>query len=427
VNTFSLPYGDTQLTVTLPAAFRGDSLMPDPPQPMSDPENAIRAALANPLGGPNLETFNENATVGIAINDKTRPIPYPNPILPLLEHLAKLGFADENISIFISSGTHTPMASTELPSILSEEIIQRYTVLVHDCDLSPTVSLGKTAYQTPTKINADFYQCDLKISVGNIEPHHFMGFSGGVKTAVIGLASRETINNNHIMLTHPQSKSGIFLINPMRQDVEEMGRKAGVQLSLGTILDEHKNILKVFFGEPDDVMQAAIPVVRKIFGLRVPEPYDLVIASPGGAPKDINLYQAQKALTHAAQITRDGGWVILLAACPEGSGSQSYESYVTEAKSHQAIINQFQDGFFEVGPHKAYLIARAAQRVNIILVSEINPADVKRWKLTPSQPGLLEPLIEWVTSNLPQDARIAILPAASRTMTEVLDDTQSIH
>jgi lactate racemase len=424
VNTYSLPYGDSQLTVTLSADLWVDPLMPDPPQPMSDAVNAIQAALANPLGGPNLESFDETTTVGIAINDKTRPIPHPNPVLPLLEHLSKLGFADENIFIFISSGTHAPMASTELPRILSEEIIQRYTVLVHDCDRSPTVSLGKTAYQTPTKINADFYNCDLKISVGNIEPHHFMGFSGGVKTAVIGLASRQTINKNHTMLTHPQSKSGIFLINPMRQDVEEMGRKAGVQLSLGTILDEHKNMLEVFFGEPTTVMQAAIPLVREIFGLHVPEPYDMVIASPGGAPKDINLYQAQKALTQAARITRDGGWVILLAACPEGSGSQSYESYVTEAKSHQSIVDQFQDGFFEIGPHKAYLIARAAQRVNIILVSDINPADVKRWKLTPSQPGLLEPLIEWVISNLPQDARIAILPAASRTMTEVDSDTQ---
>jgi lactate racemase len=170
------------------------------------------------------------------------------------------------------------------------------------------------------------------------------------------------------------------------------------------------------------VMRAAIPVIQQTFGVRVPQPYDLVIASPGGAPKDINLYQAQKGLTHAAHITRDGGWVILLAACPEGAGSSSFEDYVRSADSHQAIIDHFNGGFFQVGPHKAFQIAREAVRVNIVLVSEIPPQIVKTWKLTPSTPPLLQPLIDWIAARLPSDARVAVLPASARTMTEVRNE-----
>jgi nickel-dependent lactate racemase len=264
--------------------------------------------------------------------------------------------------------------------------------------------------------------CDLKITLGNIEPHHFMGFSGGVKTAVIGLAGRETINANHAMLTHPQAKSGVYLINPMRQDIEIMGRKAEIDFTLGAILNEQKKPLKVFFGEPAAVMKAAIPAVQETFGIHVSKPYDLVIASPGGAPKDINLYQAQKGLTHAARITKKGGWVILLAACPEGSGSEAYENTIATADSHQAVIDLFNNGFFQVGSHKAFQIAREAVRTRIVLVSEIPPKAVKRWKLTPSTPQLLQQLIEWLAARLPADARVAVLPDATRTMTELKNE-----
>jgi nickel-dependent lactate racemase len=297
-------------------------------------------------------------------------------------------------------------------------------VVVHDCDASPLVTLGKTDYGTPIQVNRAYYECDLKFVTGNIEPHHFMGFSGGVKTAAIGLASRQTINANHAMLIHPNAHSGRYSINPMRQDIEQIGRKMGIQFCLGTVLNEHKEILRVYFGDPKMVMQKAIPDVRAMFAAVIPEPYDLVIASPGGAPKDINLYQAQKGLTHAARIAKDDAWVLLLAACPEGSGSQGYEAFITQSGSHQSVMDRFQSGFFEVGPHKTYLIARDALRTRIILVSEIPPQSVSQWRLTPSQPDKLESLLGWLADQLPTDARVAVLPAATRTMTEIHNDSK---
>ncbi len=419
MTAYFLPYGHKQLTIELPDTRQVDHLLPADTPPLPDPDQAIFEALQAPIGDTDWRAFENAQSVGIAINDKTRPVPHPNPVRHLLNHLEALGFKPGQITLFVASGTHAPMSADELPRLLDQSILDRYAVQVHDCDHSPIAKLGETNYHNPIHINADFYNCDLKISVGNIEPHHFMGFSGGVKTAAIGLAGRATIAANHARLTHPQARTGVYHINPLRQEVEEIGRKAGVQFSLGTILDEHKQILKVYFGEPVAVMGAAIPMVREVFGVNVPALYDLVIASPGGAPKDINLYQSQKALTHAARITREGGWVVLLAACPEGSGSDSYEAYITEAKSHQAVIDQFQSGFFKVGPHKAMLIARDAVRVNVVLVSDLPPQVVKRWKLTPSKPELINELLAWIGTKLPPEARVAILPAATRTLTEI--------
>lgn len=416
---FSVPYGKTQLSFRIPQNFKTDELLPEEVQPLEDVDSALKQAFTHPLGRRKLESFADVHSIGIAINDKTRPLPQPNPLYALIDHLHTLGFDRDNITLFVSSGTHAPMPPADLHLILREDIIENYQVIVHDCDQSPMTDLGTTNHNTPIKVNADFFNCDLKIVVGNIEPHHFMGFSGGVKTAAIGLAGRETINTNHAMLKHPQAKSGVFHINPMRQDVEEIGQKMDIHFALGTILNEEKQILNAFFGDPALVMKSAIPLIGEIFGVTVSHPYDLVIASPGGAPKDINLYQAQKGLTHAARITRDNGWVILLAACPEGSGSQSYENYVSKAESHRSILRDFEEGFFKIGPHKAFQIAREAVRLNVIVVSDIDPQTIKNWKLTPSTPDLLQPLIDWILARLSDEARIAVMPASTRTMTEV--------
>lgn len=416
---FVLPYNHTQLTVHLPETYQVDVLLPKPLETPKAPEALFNEAFSAPVGRTTPIEITPETRIGIVINDKTRPVSTPHPVTFLLAHLESLGAMPEQIAIHIGSGTHQPMTADELDLILDAETLAKYPVYAHDCDFSPMVSLGRTQYGTPIAVNQDYYDCDLKFAVGNIEPHHFMGYSGGVKTAAIGLASRETINTNHAMLSQDLARSGIYSTNPMRQDIEEIGRKMGVHYVLGTVLNEDKQVLRALFGEPKSVMQTAIPFIRQMFTIPVPEPYDLVIASPGGYPKDINLYQAQKGLTHAARITRDNGLVLLLGGCEEGSGSLAYETYITQTASHQDVVDQFKNGYFKVGPHKAYQIARDALRVTIILVSEIPPESVREWKLTPSQPDKLEALLEWLTTQLPINARVAVLPAATRTMAEV--------
>jgi len=418
VNKFSLPYGKSHLEINFDSKFYTESILPDPTKPLENPGLAIKQALNHPIGDVHFNNFLSASSIGIAINDKTRPVPHPNPVVSLLNHLESLGFEQTSIKLFIGSGTHKPMAIDEFEHILPKSIVENYEIIAHNCDDSPMVDLGKSKFNTPIKINRDFYSCDLKIAVGNIEPHHFMGFSGGVKTAAIGLAGRVTITANHAMLIHDMAQSGIYHRNPLRQEIEEIGQKIKIDFCLGSVLDEDKQIIQIYFGPPNLVMLEAIPYIRKVFGAEVSAPFDLVIASPGGYPKDINFYQAEKGLTHAARITKDGGCVILLAECAEGSGSIAYEDYVSNAESNREIINEFNSGFFEIGPHKAFQIAREAERINIILVSEVPPEQVNLWKLTPATPNKLGQLIKSCTSAQPLNARIAILPAASRTMTE---------
>jgi nickel-dependent lactate racemase len=411
----SLPYGREHVTVNLPDEWQIELLAPGQITAVTDPLAAANDALDNPIGGRSLSELASARSVAIAINDKTRPVPHEVLLPPLLRRLEALGTQAEAITLLIATGSHSPMSPDEFDAVLPVDILKRFRVMCHNAnDVSNLVYLGKTQRGTPVWINRRFAQANLRIVVGNIEPHQFMGFSGGVKSAAIGLAGVETINHNHAMMTDDQAKLGQFDGNPARQDVEEIGHLIGVHFALNAILNESKEIVEVMAGGPEAVMREGIPLVRKLYQVPVSAPFDLVIASPGGYPKDINLYQSQKGLAHAALVTKNGGTIILAAACPEGTGSQSYEQWMKGMISYQAVFERFEREGFRIGPHKAFQIARDASRVRVLLVSQMPSDFVRRLLLTPV--GSLRAAIALAQDSLPPKARVGVVPWANATI-----------
>jgi len=413
--SFRIPYGRTQLSVQLNGSFQIELLAPAKAAPAPDPVRAVREALNQPVGGVRLADFARARSVAIAVNDKTRPVPHEVLLPPLLEALEQLGIAPGAITLLVATGLHSPMPPAEFGEILPRGILDRYRVVSHDAAASEElVALGQTKQGTPVQVNRRFAQADLRMVVGNLEPHQFMGFSGGVKTAAIGLAGRDTINRNHALMLEPGSDLARYDHNPARRDVEEIGRMLGVHFALNDVLNENKQIVRVVAGEPQAVMREGIPSVLELYQVRVSAPFDLLVTSPGGHPKDINLYQAQKALGHAARVTRPGGTVILVAACPEGTGSRSYEEWVIGMSSHEAVLARFQQEGFRIGPHKAFQISRDAATRRVLMVTEMLPSLVQKLLLTPC--ANLDAAIAQVLPGLPPTARIGILPWANATI-----------
>ncbi len=314
-----VPYGRGVMTANVADDLGVDVIEAEQVLPAADPLAAVRAELDRPAGNFDWNDFRAARSVAIAVNDKTRPVPHDDLLPPLLERLAALGIPDSAITFYVAVGTHAAMTPDGFPSILPASVLARCRVVSHNAeDAGSLVKLGETPAGTPVWSNRAYVESDFKIVVGNIEPHQFVGFSGGVKTAAIGLAGSSTINCNHALMTHPDSQLGEYDTNPARQDVESIGQMVGVHLALNAILNQKRQIADVLAGEPRAVMRAGIPLSRLICQVRVSAKYGLTIASPGGHPKDINLYQSQKGLAHAARITRDGGTIILAAACPGG-------------------------------------------------------------------------------------------------------------
>ncbi|NCF68289.1 MAG: nickel-dependent lactate racemase [Chloroflexi bacterium] len=418
MTTFTIPYGRSSISASVPEQYKPDLITLTPHPAVTDPLLAVKSALDGLLGKVSWEDFSGVKTAAVAINDKTRPVPHQYLLPPLLKKLESLGLAAQDIKLIIATGTHQPMTRDEFAAVLPDEILARYPVLCHDSDdVDNLINLGATGRGTPVRINRDYLRADLRIVVGNIEPHQFQGFSGGAKSAAIGLAGRNTINHNHAMMTDKAARLGHYDHNPPRQDVEEIGRMIGIHLALNAILNDKKEIVKVVAGEPTAVMSAGILLAQAICLAKVPAQYDLIIASPGGHPKDINVYQAQKGLAHASLITRDGGTVILVAACPEGTGSLGYERWVTAIDSNETVLARFAQQEFQIGPHKAFQIARDATRVNVLLVSEMDPDFVRQLLLTPATS--LQDVLDTAVDQLPPKARVGIMPKANATIPQM--------
>ena len=212
-----------QATFRLDNELETTSITPSVTQPAADQMAEIEKVIQAPRGF-DWASLSGVRTVGIAINDKTRPVPHKYMLPPILNMLKKSGISNEDIHFYIATGTHLPMRKEEFSLVIPEVILAQHSVESHDCDDNSNLEfLGKTSSGTPVLVNRKYYQSDLKIVVGNIEPHHFMGFSGGNKSASIGLTGRQTINQNHSFLLDDRSRLGVYDDNPMRQDVEEIG------------------------------------------------------------------------------------------------------------------------------------------------------------------------------------------------------------
>jgi nickel-dependent lactate racemase len=413
---YTIPYGYGHLAFELPEHFNSDIITAPVTPAASNPENLVENALDFLIGIHSIREFSGAQTAAIAINDKTRPVPHADLLPPLLRRLNSIGISSENIRFIIANGAHPPMKSNEYSKILPQEILSTYKVHSHDAtDKNLLVWKGTTSRGTPIWINKYFIDADLRIVVGNIEPHQFQGFSGGVKSAAIGLAGEETINKNHAMMISENARLGEYDRNPARQDIEEIGRCIGVNFALNAILNQEKRVVQVIAGTPQEVMKAGIPVAKQVCQVNVGFAYDLIIASPGGHPKDINLYQAQKSLAHARLIIKAGGTIILAAACPEGTGSQHYENWVRRYKSHEQVIENFRREGFQLGVHKAFQISRDAVNIKLWLLSEMPTELVRSLILEP-----LENLDSGISKILAGDTlgstRIGIMPYANTTI-----------
>ena len=410
-----IPFGKSTLNVNIPDHFQVDVIeVPNPPA-AADPYLEVESALDSLQGNRRWEDFRAAQSVAIAVNDKTRSVPHDKLLPPLMEKIAALGIPASAVTFYVAVGTHSPLTPDEFQSILPAEILSRYRVVSHDAENDRLlINLGETSWGTPVWANQAYAQADLKIVVGNIEPHQFAGFSGGVKSAAIGLAGMETITRNHALMTHPDALLGAYENNPPRQDIEEIGQKIGIQFALNAILNHDKQIVHVLSGDPRAVMRAGIPLSRQVCQVAVPSRYGLMISSPGGHPKDINLYQAQKGLAHAALVTKPGGTIILVAACPEGTGSPHYEDWMPGKTSYEEVFQHFSAEGFRIGPHKAYQIARDASKIRLIFYSDMATDFSKALLLNPVTD--LQSALDAALADLPAGERVGFLSHASSTI-----------
>ena len=341
----------------------------------------IERALKEPIGSPRLKDIvHPGETVAIVTSDITRPMPTAVVMPALLDELYAGGVRKEDITLVFALGSHRNHTEAEQQRLAGERAWQEIRCI--DSDPNDCVSFGVTSRGTPVDITRVVAEADRRICLGNIEYHYFAGYSGGAKAIMPGVSTRAAIQANHSRMVLPEAKAGALETNPLRMDIEEAGALVGIDFILNVVLSEHKEVLKAVAGDATQAHRAGCAFLDRLYRKVLKEPADIVLVSQGGAPKDLNLYQTQKALDNAKHAVKDGGVIILIGSCREGLGERTFEEWMTTAPTAHSLIERI-GREFKLGGHKAAAIAMVLERAEIDLVSELDDDFVRSIFLTP--------------------------------------------
>jgi nickel-dependent lactate racemase len=335
----SLPFGRGLIDVEAPDG--ATVLRPNPVPAMSDPGAAIRALLREPTAGPPLRArIGAASSVAIVISDITRPVPNQVLLPPLIDGLHDAGIADDAITIVNGTGLHRPNTDAELREMLGD-LAARYRVVQHDARRGDTlVEVGRSARGVPVELCRDYVEADLRIVTGFVEPHLFAGYSGGAKGVMPGVAGGEIVMSNHGTgnLSHPKARWCVTAGNPVFDEMRAIVDLCPPHFLLNVTLDSERRITGAFAGDWREAHDAAIEQAAKQYRVRVPAPFDVVVVTNMGYPADTNLYQSVKGMSVAAEAVREGGAILLVAACEEGLGSDDYVRFLTSRGSPEALL-----------------------------------------------------------------------------------------
>ncbi|MDY6876148.1 MAG: nickel-dependent lactate racemase [Chloroflexota bacterium] len=410
---FALAYGRGTQPVALPANARVAVLKPAEETSGAPPEALMISALTEPIGAPRLaECLRGARHIVVVTSDRTRPCPSAQLLPPVLDALNEVGIPDEQVTIICALGSHRRQTDDERRALVGKTVWRRVQVV--DSDPEDTIALGTTAAGTPVEIDRRLVDTDAVIAVGNIEYHYFAGYSGGIKAIVPGCASLRTITANHSRMSQPGAVAARLDSNPVRMDLEEAARHVHVPFILNAILDGAGRIAAAVAGDPIVAHREGCRILDSRNRARLAEPAPVVLACPGGHPKDINLYQAQKGLDNAAHALAAGGTLVLVAECQEGLGHPTFAQWMREEPDPAARIRRLERGFV-LGGHKAAAIARVMlQAGEVALVSSLPPGEMRQMGFTPYPTA--QAAMDTALAHHGADAPIVVMPHAATTL-----------
>ena len=412
---YSFKYGKGSVKFSLDPALVLDELVINEFPALPDPAAAVLAAIRNPIGTPPLrEIVKPGQTVAFIVNDPTR-IARSYIFMPvLLDELNAVGVPDSDMRIVFALGTHRAMTEEEMVEAVGEAVAKRVKMYNPDCrDESQMQYFGTTSRGTKVGFSKLVTEVDHIICTGGIVHHFFSGYGGGRKALMPGVAAYETIRHNHSMMFDPNAVIGRLEGNPVYHDQVECTEMCRPSFLINVVLDEEKRFLEVFAGDYVEAHKEACKMVDKVYGAEVKQEADLVIASCGGFPKDINVYQLQKTMDNAWCAVREGGVIIILGECREGSGSAQYEKMMKEHKTPDGIEAALRQNF-EIGAHKAYAVTRLMKKAEFILVSCMEPDFSQMLLFTPAK--TIDEALAMAYKKLGPKPTITLMPMGAITV-----------
>jgi nickel-dependent lactate racemase len=416
-------FGKNGIDVEVPEGFDCQVVRSRAAQALDEVAGALEAALDHPIHSEPLEKLAAGKrTAAISVCDITRPAPNRITLPPLLTRLHAAGIPREGVTILIATGLHRAATSEELDIILGPEIAATYRVASHDArDFTGHRAVGTTRRGTPVYVDERFVSADLHITLGFIEPHLMLGFSGGRKLIVPGVAAQETIKVIHSprFMREPLSTEGSIEGNPLHAELLEAAALARHDFILDVTLTQEREISGVFAGDPVKAHAAGVEFMASTSLTPLDGLVDAVITSSAGYPLDITFYQCVKGLTAAQHIVKPGGKMLLLAECAEGVGSHEYARLFKAYRGHAEFLKEIESTPVEIDQWQLEKLALVGLK-NELLFYTPGVAREALGSLGANAFGDVNEAVDAIFSGLAPGARVALLPEGPYTFARAM-------
>jgi len=415
----NLAYGREGLVAAIPDT--ADIILPKFTPGLPEEKAALKQALNYPIGGIALREMASPGMSAIIVHtDITRATPNDR-ILPVVIHeLVAAGIRPDDITLMNGLGTHRPQTPDELRAMLGDKLVDSYRCLQHDCrDDDNLVSLGHTPLGHPVRINRHYLEADFRILTGFIEPHFFAGYSGGPKAVLPSLAGAESVFTNHglSMIGHPMAAWGITEGNPIWEEMRDVALMTKPSFLLNVTLNSKREITGIFAGDMLQAHQAGCIFVKETAMVAVDRHYDIVLTTNSGYPLDQNLYQTVKGMSAASKIVREGGAIILAAACEDGLPDHGeYARLLRQAGSPAGVLEMIsKPGFSAQDQWQIQIQALIQQRAQVYVHSHnLSDEQIHQALFTPARD--LSQTLTMLLDRYGDQAHLCVLPEGPQTI-----------
>jgi nickel-dependent lactate racemase len=422
--TFNLKYGKSEVKLNIDeknvlAVLEGKKI-----EVVHDEKQAVIDAIKTPIGAPKLdEIVKPQEKITIVASDITRSVKSQVVVPLIISELNRCGIAYQDMAIVVATGTHRGHTKEEHEYLFGKDVVSRIKVVDHNSrDEKSLTFIGNTSRGTPVYINKMVAEADKVILTGGIVYHSMAGFGGGRKSICPGICGFNTIQKNHKLMLNPIEKGGgidprvglgQIQENPMAADMAEIADMVKPDFLVNVILNDDGEMVKVVAGDYKLAFEEGCRFAREAFSVDVKEPADALILSCGGFPKDIDLYQATKAIENAMYVVRDGGVVVLLAECPDGIGHEGFYHLITDFKTRQKREESLWEEF-TIAKAVGYILTLGMEHFDVVLVSKMQEKMVRDMGMIPA--SSLDEALGIVKYKLGDDFKAYIIPHASTTV-----------
>ncbi len=356
-------------------------------------EDIIRQSLKNPIASQTLDrVISPDDQVCIVISDVTRMYQRPHIFLPILvDELIGAGAKEENIFFISALGSHRKHTEDEHKKLLGDSLYGRFHIEDHDCnDADNLVEIGTTSRGTVVEVNKKAAQADKVIMTGAVVYHVMAGWGGGRKSVLPGIASRKSIMMNHaISMERPENLTSgpnplcdcaLYDNNPLNLDMIEAAEMFNPAFMFNVILGGGE-IIAAVSGDITVAHKKGCQMVSEFNDVEIQEKGDMIIASGGGFPKDLNFYQSTKVIYNAMRAIHEDGILIILASCSEGFGHPEVQHIIQNFKDNPEREEELHSNY-TIAKYIGYLACWYATKYNIIYVSDIDAKDMDSSDIT---------------------------------------------